>query len=178
VAQGPLILDYRGHTPEIADDAWLAPGVVVIGDVRIETRSSIWFGCVLRGDVCHIRVGPRTNLQDGTIVHVSRRGIPTQIGADVTVGHACVLHACTLEDRVFVGMSSTVMDDTVVESDAMLAAGSLLTPGKRVPSGQLWAGRPAKYVRDLRNDERAVCAERTNEYVALAQEYLRSLRVS
>jgi len=173
---GPLILGYRGRWPEIASDAWIAPGVAVIGDVSIGARASLWFGCVVRGDVCSIHIEPRSNLQDGTIVHVSRNGTPTRVGADVTVGHSCVLHACTLEDRAFVGMSSTVMDDTVVESDAMLAAGSLLTPGKHVPSGQLWAGRPARYVRDLRADERASCADRAAQYVELAQEYLCALR--
>ena len=174
----PLILDYAGQRPEIAADAFIAPGAVVIGSVRIANQASVWFGCVVRGDVCHIEIGARSNLQDGTIVHVSRNGTPTLIGADVTVGHSCVLHACTLEDRAFVGMSCTVMDDTVVESHAMLAAGSLLTPGKRVPRGQLWAGRPARYVRELRDDEHTTFTDRAAEYVELAQEYLRSLRAS
>jgi gamma-carbonic anhydrase len=173
-----LVLAYGGQRPVIAADAFIAPGATVIGNVRIANQASIWFGCVVRGDVCHIEIGARTNLQDSTIVHVSRNGTPTLIGSDVTVGHQCVLHACTLEDRAFVGMSSTVMDDTVVESDAMLAAGSLLTPGKRVLRGQLWAGRPARYVRDLRRDEHESCAQRAAEYVELAQEYLRSLRAS
>jgi len=166
-----LLLPYRCHMPRIAPSAFLAPGVVVIGDVEIGEDSSVWFGSVVRGDVHHVRIGARTNLQDGTIVHVTRNGLPTLVGSDVTVGHRCTLHACTLEDRAFVGMGATLLDGSHVESDAMLAAGALLTPGTRVPGGQLWAGSPARFMRALRDAELAAFADRSAHYVELAQEY-------
>jgi carbonic anhydrase/acetyltransferase-like protein (isoleucine patch superfamily) len=165
------VLPFRGVTPRIDATAFVAPGVTVIGDVVIGPDASVWFGSIVRGDVHHVRIGARTNLQDGTIVHVSRGGHPTLIGADVTVGHRCMLHACTLLDRAFVGMSATVLDGAVVESDAMLAAGALLTPGKRVPSGQLWAGRPARPLRDLTEAEIERARDRVRHYVELAREY-------
>jgi len=170
---GWIRFPYRGLRPRVHPRAFVAPGVALVGDVELAEHASVWFGCVIRGDVQPVRIGPRSNVQDGTIVHVSRAGLPTHVGADVTVGHACVLHACTLEDRAFVGMSSTLLDRSCVEGDAMLAAGSLLTPGKRVPSGQLWGGRPARLMRELRPEEIEGFAQRTAHYVALAQEYLR-----
>jgi carbonic anhydrase/acetyltransferase-like protein (isoleucine patch superfamily) len=166
-----MILPYRAHTPRIAPDAFIAPGASVIGDVEIGAESSVWFGSVVRGDVHYVRIGARTNLQDGTIVHVTHDGFPTVVGDEVTVGHGCILHACTLHDRAFIGMDATILDGGVVETDAMLAAGALLTPGKTVPTGQLWAGRPARYLRDLRPDEIAAFKERNELYVKLAAEY-------
>jgi carbonic anhydrase/acetyltransferase-like protein (isoleucine patch superfamily) len=170
----PIVLPFRGHTPKIAADVFLAPGASVIGDVVIGSRSSVWFGCVLRGDTNFVRIGEGTNIQDGTIVHVTHDGNATLIGSDVTIGHGCILHACTLEDGSFIGMGSTVLDGAVVESGAMAAAGSLVTPGKRIPRGQLWAGRPARYLRELTPDDHAAFAERAAHYVELAAEYLRA----
>jgi carbonic anhydrase/acetyltransferase-like protein (isoleucine patch superfamily) len=168
----PLVLPYRAQLPRIAPDAFLAPGVVVVGDVEIGAQASVWFGSVVRGDVQRVRIGARTNLQDGTIVHVTRSGLATLIGSDVTVGHRCVLHACTLEDRAFVGMSATLLDGSHVESDAMVAAGALVTPGTRVLRGQLWGGSPARFMRELKPAELQAFAERAAHYVELAQEYL------
>ena len=167
----PRILAYRGVRPRLADDVFVAPGACVIGDVEIGASSSIWFGCVVRGDVNHVRIGARSNLQDGTIVHVTHDGNPTLVGDEVTVGHGCILHACTLDDRAFVGMDATLLDGSRVETDAMLAAGALLTPGKCVPSGELWAGRPARLLRELRPGEIVAFAERNALYVKLAAEY-------
>ncbi len=144
---------YQGILPKIADDAFIAPGAQVIGDVEIGAGSSVWYNCVLRGDVQVIRVGERSNIQDGTVVHVTTRSFGTTIGNDCLIGHLAIIHGCTLQDRSFVGMGAIVMDGCVIESDAMLAAGAMLTPGKRIPSGQMWAGRPAAYVRDLRPEE-------------------------
>lgn len=172
-----LELAYRDRLPRIADDAFIAPGAVLVGDVHIGAAASIWFGCILRADVQTIRIGARSNLQDGSIVHVSRQGLPTEVGEDVTVGHGCILHACTLEDRAFVGMRATLLDGSRVCGDAMLAAGALLTPGKCVPSGQLWAGQPARFVRDLRPDEQAGFRERAHHYVELGHEYRRALEL-
>ncbi len=157
--------------PAIAPNAFVAPSADVMGDVTLESEASIWFGCVLRGDVEAIRVGARSNLQDRTVVHSATGGPGTSIGADVSVGHGCVLHACTLEDGAFVGMGAICMDRAVVEGGAMLAAGALLPPGKRVPSGQLWSGQPARYVRDLRPPELENFPAVVERYVALSRRH-------
>lgn len=167
-----MVLPYRGVVPHLSPDAFLAPGACVIGDVKISAGSSIWFQCAIRGDVNSIRIGARTNLQDGTIVHVSRRDHgQTEIEDEVTVGHKVLLHACRLHSRSFVGMGAIVMDDAEVETDAMLAAGSLLTPTKRVPTGALWAGRPAVHMRDLTAEEIAYNRTTATHYSRLAAEY-------
>lgn len=149
----PLILPFNGKTPKIHDSAFIAPGCCIIGDVEIGPQASIWYNCVIRADINHIRVGARTNVQDGSVIHVESDygtgGYPTIIGEDVLIGHMALVHGCTLLDRAFVGMGAIVMDGCVIEGDAMLAAGAMLTPGKRMPSGQLWSGRPAKHMRDL-----------------------------
>jgi carbonic anhydrase/acetyltransferase-like protein (isoleucine patch superfamily) len=166
-----IIMPYRGVRPTIAPTAFIATTATVIGDVEIAARSGIWFGCVVRGDVNEIRIGEDTNIQDGTIIHVSKDGQGTYIGDRVTIGHMVLLHACTLEAGCFIGMHATVMDDCVVEPEGMLAAGALLTPGKRVRSGELWAGSPAKRFREVGDQERAVMARTIPRYVGLAEEY-------
>jgi carbonic anhydrase/acetyltransferase-like protein (isoleucine patch superfamily) len=143
----------------------------VIGKVTIGTGSSVWFNCVLRGDVGRIKVGERTNLQDGTIVHVTGGRFDTHIGDDVLIGHGCIIHGCRLENHTFVGMGAIVLDGAVVEADAMLAAGALLTPGKVVKSGELWAGRPAKFLRSLTVAEIAGNRAGAAGYARLAQVY-------
>ena len=172
---GPTILDFGDQSPRIDADAFVASTAVVIGDVEIGPESGIWYGCVVRGDINRIRIGARTNIQDGTIIHVAgphfNGGTPTLVGDDVTVGHGAILHACTLHDRAFVGMAATVMDGAVVEADAMVAAGALVPPGKRVETGQLWAGSPARYRRDLTDTEVAEIKSSADRYVALAKRY-------
>lgn len=172
----PVILPYKGVLPTIAPDAFIADTAVIIGDVEIGAGSSIWFGCVLRGDVNHIRIGRNTNIQDGTVVHVSRTGKGTQIGDGVTVGHLALLHDCTVEDGAFVGMKACLMDGAYLESGAMLAAGGLLTPGKRIPSGELWAGNPAKLLRPLSDAEKEMIFNSATHYAALAAEYHHTAR--
>jgi carbonic anhydrase/acetyltransferase-like protein (isoleucine patch superfamily) len=173
-----VIKPYNGITPKIAADAFIAETAVVIGDVEIGAGSSIWYGCVLRGDSNSIRIGARTNIQDGTIIHVNHEregaaGTKTTIGSDVTVGHMALLHACTLEDGSFVGMKACVMDGVVVEGGAMVAAGALVTPGKRVKKGELWAGSPAKLMRPLSEKEIAYFAYSARHYAELAASYRR-----
>jgi carbonic anhydrase/acetyltransferase-like protein (isoleucine patch superfamily) len=158
--------------PTISDKAFIAPGAVVIGDVQIGADTGVWFGCVIRGDVNIIRIGERTNIQDGTVIHVTRKTGPTFIGSGVTIGHSSLLHACTLEDGCFIGMRATVMDGAVVESGAWVAAGALVTPGKRIPAGQLWAGSPAKFFRNLTDDDKAFIPVSAENYVIHAHEYL------
>ena len=151
----------------------------MIGDVTIEDDASIWFGCVLRGDVASIKVGKRSNIQDGTIVHVNapkeHLNIPQLhaiIGEDVTVGHGCILHACELKDRAFVGMQACIMDGAVVESDAIVAAGSLVTMGKVVKSGELWAGRPAKFMKKLEQKDIDDILDGAKRYVGWSKDYM------
>jgi gamma-carbonic anhydrase len=180
------ILPYRGLWPKIHPDAFIADTAAVIGDVEIGPGSSIWFGCVLRGDVNKIRIGADTNLQDGTVVHGNHDrdgdyretggGMPTIIGDGVVVGHQAMLHACTLEDGAFVGMAAVVMDQAVVEPQAMVAAGALVTPRKRVRSGELWAGRPASFMRKLSPAEIADIAYQAGHYRKLSRDYLDARR--
>lgn len=178
----PIILPYNGPRtegksvyPNIAKDAFIAPGAAVIGEVEIGSEAGVWFNVTIRGDVEWIKIGNRTNIQDNSCIHVTRKGHPTTIGSGVTVGHSVTLHACTLEDNSFVGMKAMVMDDAVVESGAMLAAGAVLTPGKRIPSGQLWAGYPAKYFRDLTQAEIDFIPISAENYVKHVHEYLKEL---
>ncbi|WP_156254394.1 gamma carbonic anhydrase family protein [Sandarakinorhabdus oryzae] len=157
--------------PQLADDVFIAPGAQVIGRVTIGASSSVWFNCVLRGDVGRINVGQRTNIQDGSIVHVTGGRFDTEIGDDVLIGHGCIIHGCRLESRAFIGMGSVVLDGATVEGDAMLAAGALLTPGKTVKTGELWAGRPAKFLRSLTQGEIAGNRAGASGYARLAQVY-------
>jgi carbonic anhydrase/acetyltransferase-like protein (isoleucine patch superfamily) len=169
---GGIILPFRNTLPRIAPEAWVAQTAVVIGDTEIAANANVWFGCVLRGDIAPIRVGAYANIQDGTVVHVSsnlKEG--TRIGANVTIGHMALIHACTLEDASFVGMKACVMDGAVVESGAWVAAGAVVTPGKRVPKGQLWAGTPARYLRDVTPDEALYIERLPKHYARLAGEY-------
>jgi len=163
---------YKGILPKIGSRVWLAAGAQVIGDVEIGEDVGIWYNCVIRGDVNNIKIGARTNIQDGTVIHVSSTLQGTYIGADVTVGHMALLHACTVEDAAFIGMKACVMDGAYVESGAMVAAGALVTPGKRVPAGQLWGGSPARFMRDLTEDEKAYIPYSAKHYVELAARYL------
>lgn len=145
----PHIAAFLDHSPEIDDRAFIAPTAAVIGAVRIGADSSIWYQVTVRGDNNYITIGTGTNIQDNSCIHISSREFPTVIGNYVSVGHSALVHACTLEDHSFVGMGAIVMDGAVIERDAMLAAGALLTPGKRILSGELWAGRPATKMRML-----------------------------
>lgn len=168
----PIILPFNGVLPSIDKDAWIAPGAVVIGDVHIGADTNVWFGCVIRGDVAPIRIGERTNIQDGTVIHVTRVVGPTHIGSGITIGHKALLHACTLEDDCFVGMGATVMDNAVVESGGYVAAGAQVTPNKRIPAGQMWAGNPAKFFRDVRAEEAEYIAFSAKHYVELSKKYI------
>jgi carbonic anhydrase/acetyltransferase-like protein (isoleucine patch superfamily) len=151
---GVSIITLNGHTPRIHASAFVAPGCRIIGDVEIGEGASVWYNCVLRGDVNAIRIGARSNVQDGTVIHCDSDkggmiGFPTIIEEDALVGHMAMLHGCTVRTKSLVGLGCIVMDGCVIESEAMLAAGAMLTPGKSVPSGQMWGGRPARFMREL-----------------------------
>lgn len=157
------IAAFGGKAPRIHPSAFIAPGCRIIGDVEIGAEASIWYNCVIRGDVNRVVIGARSNVQDGTVIHCDSpkpgrpEGHPTLIGADVLIGHMAMVHGCTLEDGAFVGLGAIVMDGSVIEAGGMLAAGAMLT-GKRIGASQLWMGRPAKYARDL--DEAALAGNR------------------
>ena len=171
------IFALNGVTPVIAEDAFIAPTAAVIGDVVIGPESGIWFHCLLRGDLNPIRIGARTNIQDGTVIHVDSGGLSTWIGDDVTVGHNAVVHACTLKNRAFVGISATVLDGAVIEEGGMLAAGGLLTPGKVIGPNEMWTGSPAKLRRVMDEQERARFDRNAVTYRALAKTFRSGLTV-
>lgn len=175
------IIPYRNILPNIDKSVFIANNAVISGDVKIAKNSSIWYNCVLRGDVTKIEIGEKTNIQDACILHGTRpnhaqnktgsQGAPVIIGSYVTIGHNAIVHACTIEDYAFVGMGSIVMDLSRVEQYGMLAGGAVLTPGKVVKSGQIWVGNPAKYLRDLTQIEKDYIITSANNYVELADEY-------
>lgn len=165
------IIPFQKIQPTIAPEAWVAPTAVVIGDTHIGAHSNVWFGAVIRGDVHHIRIGEYTNIQDNAVVHVTTGKFPCIIGNRVTVGHSAVVHACTVHDECLIGMGSTVLDGAIIESGSMVAAGALVSPGKRVTSGWLWAGVPARPVRELTTEEKTYLKWSATHYAALAKKY-------
>lgn len=166
------IMPFKGILPKIGANCFISPTASVIGAVEIGDYSNIWFNTVLRGDVEKITIGSHTNVQDGSVVHVTNGGFPTKIGSYVTIGHKVLLHACTIEDCAFIGMDSTIMDRAVVESGGWVAAGSLVTEGKIIKSGEIWAGRPAKFFRKLTEEEQKFIKTSALNYVAYSKEYL------
>lgn len=163
------------YKPSIAREVFIAPGAVVVGRVKLGEYANIWYNAVLRGDVEEITVGTNTNIQDGVIGHVVSNQFGLHIGANVTVGHAAILHGCAIGDNSLIGMGSTVLDGAVVESGAMLAAGSLLTPGKTLPTGELWGGRPARFMRLLSPEEHTNISDSATHYVQLAKQYKKGM---
>ena len=172
------IRPYLDHHPILGDRVWIDPDASVIGQVALADDVSVWPRVVLRGDVNRIEVGARTNIQDGTVCHVTHDGrytpggVPLVLGADITVGHAAVLHACTIGDRCLIGMGSIVLDGAVIEAEVMLGAGSLVSPGKRLESGWLYHGRPAKQARRLKTEELEMLRYSAAHYVKLKDRYL------
>ena len=152
----PIIFAIGDKAPKIHETAFIAPGAVVCGDVEVGANASVWYGCVLRGDENKIIVGAGSNVQDGTVIHVDDPaigGLPTLIGENALIGHKAMLHGARIDDGGFVGMGATMLDGSVVETSAMLAAGAFLSPRKIVPAGEMWAGMPAKKFRDLQEGE-------------------------
>ncbi|MCB1159392.1 MAG: gamma carbonic anhydrase family protein [Leptospiraceae bacterium] len=165
-----MIYTYKGIQPKIADSAFIAPSSEIIGDVEIGEQTSIWFQTLLRGDVNYIRVGNFCNIQDMSLVHVSKGTFPTIIGNHVSIGHRATIHGCVLKDFSFVGMGATVMDDVEIGEYSFVAAGALVTPGKKFPSGVMIMGSPAKIVRDITDKERNMIlgtAKNYSEYGAI-----------
>ncbi|BFI97542.1 MAG: gamma carbonic anhydrase family protein [Rhodanobacter sp.] len=168
---------YKGIAPVLGERVYLDPAATVIGDVALGDDASVWPGAVLRGDVNYIRVGARTNIQDGAIVHVAHAGpygpgYPCLIGADVTIGHAAVVHACTIEDGCLIGMHASVLDGAVVKRHGFVGAGALIPPGKVVGERELWLGNPAKCVRVLSDAQVEQLMYSAAHYVRVKDDYL------
>ncbi|MGB0678713.1 MAG: gamma carbonic anhydrase family protein [Polyangiales bacterium] len=170
-AEAPLTLPHHGAWPEVHPSAFVAANATLIGELAVGAEASVWFGAVVRADVMPIRIGARSNVQDLSMLHATGGWAPTLIGAEVTVGHAVLLHGCSIADRVLVGMGSIVMDGAEIGSDSILGAGSLVTARTRIPSGVLALGRPAKVVRQLSDDERQSIRDSAARYVAHAADY-------
>ena len=170
---------FESHHPQLGERVFVDPAALVIGDVTLGDDASIWPGTVVRGDVNHVRIGARTNIQDGCVIHVSHAGphtrldgYPTIIGEDVTVGHKAVIHACTVGDGALVGMGALVMDGAVIGKHAFVGAGALVAPGKTVGEGELWVGSPARRLRLLSDAEIEGLHYSAGHYVRLKDEYL------
>ena len=168
-----IIKPYKGKYPKIHESVYLSENTVIIGDVEIGEDSSVWFGSIIRGDVNYIRIGRRTNIQDNCVVHVTHDTHPTIIGDNVTVGHRVVLHGCVLHNNILVGMGAVVMDGVEIEDWVIVGAGALVTPNKKIPSGVLVAGVPAKIIRDLKEEEINLIKESAQNYVNYKNEYLK-----
>lgn len=175
----PALRPFNNIMPSLGERVFVDPACTVIGDVVIGDDSSVWPGTVIRGDVNHIRIGARSNIQDGTIIHVSHDGpngrpvgYPTLIGDDVTIGHGAIIHACTIGDACLIGMGATVLDGAVVENNGFVGAGAVIPPGKTVGSGELWLGNPAKCVRRLSAQEIEQLYYSAAHYVRLKDMYL------
>ena len=172
------IRSFQGHTPQLGARAFVDPGAVVIGDVVLGDDCSVWPLAVIRGDMHRIRIGARTSIQDGSVLHITHAGpfnpdgYPLEIGDDVTVGHKVTLHGCRIGSRVLVGMGAIVMDGVVVEDEVVIGAGSLVPPGKTLESGFLYVGSPAKQARPLNDKERAFFAYSAANYVKLKDQHL------
>ncbi len=173
-----LVRSHHGVMPKIDPSVFVAEGAVVIGDVSIGEASSVWYRCVVRGDVNFIRIGSRTNLQDGCIVHVHQKTHPCLVGDDVTAGHGVILHGCTVKDRCLIGIDATVLDGAVIGEEAIVGAGSLVAPGTVVPPRRLALGRPAKVVRELTDRDLAWIRESAANYARYAREAIEEYRGS
>lgn len=179
-----MIRSFKGIAPQIAASAFIAEGAVVIGDVTVGQESSIWYNCVVRGDVNFIRIGDRTNIQDLSMLHVTHKkdaddpGAPLVIGNEVTVGHSVTLHGCTIEDGAFIGMQAMIMDGAVVGKGALVGARALVTEGTVIPPATLWVGAPAKYKRDLTPAEVEWLGRSSGNYVRYSRDFLADAGIS
>ncbi len=173
-----MIMPYKKISPSLGANTWVAPSADIIGNVTLGKDVSVWFGCVVRGDVHYIRIGDRSNVQDLSMIHVTHHkkddmsdGNPTIIGNDVTVGHRVMLHGCTIEDACLIGMSATILDGAIIGKESIVGAGSLVTKNKIFPPRSLIMGSPAKVVRSLSDDEVTELYASAKRYVAFKNSY-------
>jgi len=165
----PLIAAFQGHSPQIPSSVFIAPTATLVGDVVLGEESSVWYGTVIRGDVGAIRIGRRTNIQDCCILHLTRGGVPIQVGDEVTVGHRVILHGATVEDRCLVGMGSVLLDGCVIGEESLVGAGSVVLEGTRVPPRSFVAGVPARIKGPIPEAVHARLRESAEGYVRLAR---------
>ncbi|TLF44208.1 gamma carbonic anhydrase family protein [Maribacter aurantiacus] len=144
-----MIKEVNGKHPKMGEDCFIAENATIVGDVTMGNQCSVWFNAVIRGDVHYIKIGDKVNVQDGAVIHCTYQKSPTTIGNNVSIGHNAIVHGCTVQDNVLIGMGSIVMDDCVVESNSIIAAGAVVTKGTHVPSGSVFAGMPAKKIKDI-----------------------------
>ena len=170
-----MIRSYKGISPLIAGSAFVEASAQIIGDVVIGAHSSVWFNCVLRGDCYYIRIGENTNIQDGTVIHVTQGRFATTIGNFVTVGHSVVLHGCTVADRCLIGIGAIVLDDVMIGEESFIAAGSLVTPGTVIPPRSMVMGSPARVRRQVTDEEVARINEHWQHYVEYKNQYVAEL---
>lgn len=168
------IISFRNKIPKIKKDCFIATSATIIGDVEIGSKSSIWFGTVVRGDVFYIRIGENSNIQDNCVIHVTTNTYPTIIGNNVTIGHSVTLHGCKINNNVLIGIGSIIMDNCEIGEWSIIAAGSVVKPGTKIPSKKLWGGVPAKEMRDISDNEIKWIQDLSDKYVTLSREYLES----
>lgn len=144
-----ILKTINGKTPEIGTDCFIAENAVIVGEVSMGSQCSIWYNAVIRGDVHFIKMGNKVNVQDGAVIHATYKKSPTTIGNNVSIGHNAIVHGCTIKDNVLIGMGSIIMDDCIVESNSIIAAGAVVTKGTHVKSGSIYAGMPAKKIKDI-----------------------------
>ncbi len=169
IALEKFLYSYDGKFPSVHPTVFIAPGSKIIGDVEIGENSSVWYNCVIRGDVHYIKIGKNTNIQDLSMLHVSIGTHPLNVGNSVTVGHSVKLHGCTIEDFTLIGIGSVVLDGAIVQTNSVVAAGAVVTPGFVVPTGKLVAGVPAKIIRDLSREEIDYLKVSANHYAEYAK---------
>ena len=166
-----MLHDFKGISPKLGHGVFMVDSAEVIGDVTIGDQSSLWFNVVVRGDVNFVRIGERTNIQDGTVIHVTHKKFPTIIGNDVTVGHNAILHGCRIGDRCLIGMGAVIMDGVEIGADVLIAAGALVTPGTCIPPGSLFSGSPAKFKRVLSSEEIQNLKQAADNYLNYVKDY-------
>ena len=167
-----MIKLFEGKQPQLGKNVYVSENAMVIGDVTLGDEVNIWFGAVLRGDMHYIKIGNRTNIQDNSVVHVTTRVSPTNIGSGVTVGHGAIIHGCTIEDDCLIGMGAILMDDANIGGGSLIGAGALIPPNMIIPENSLVVGSPGKVVRQVKDFEREMLLERPQEYIDLASIYL------
>jgi len=166
-----MIYEFLKRSPQFDETAFVAPSADIIGDVTLGKECSVWFNATIRGDVNYIRIGDQSNIQDNVCIHVMNQTGPTVMGEKVTVGHGAVVHGCTIKDRVLVGINATILDEAVIESDVIIAAGSLVPPGKTLESGFMYMGSPAKKTRELTEEEIASIPKYASNYIKYSRAY-------
>ena len=167
-----MIKLFEGKQPRLGKNVYVSENAMVIGDVILGDEVNIWFGAVLRGDMHYIKIGNRTNIQDNSVVHVTTKVSPTNIGNGVTVGHGAIIHGCTIEDDCLIGMGAILMDDAIIGEGSLIGAGALIPPNMIIPENSLVVGSPGKIVRQVKDFEREMIFERPQEYIDLASIYL------